>query len=72
MTRYRHWVIVARDRPDLLEPLTCAFLKRPEYTVIVDRRDAGRRHSDRSYPTDRRFKDPELEPYAIVRRQDDD
>jgi hypothetical protein len=62
----RHWVIVRRDRPELFYPLSCAFLKRRGYVVVVDRREGSRRAQERPMGPERRRLRAEMDPFAIV------
>jgi len=62
----RHWVIVRRDRPELYQALSCAFLKRREYVVVLDRRTANRRAGERETNPERRRQAADVEPFAIM------
>lgn len=62
----RHWVIVRRDRPELFNALSCAFMRRRGYVVILDRRVAARRSVDRNDRQERRLHLADVEPFAIV------
>ena len=64
----QHWVIVRRDRPELFHALCCAFLKRREYIVVMDRRQAQRRGPERPDGGERRQLRADVEPFAIVPR----
>jgi hypothetical protein len=63
-----HWVIVRRDRPQLFYAMCCAFMKRPGYTVVLDRREMTRRRMSRFGHQDRRSTHAEVQPFAIMRR----
>ena len=62
----RHWVIVRRDRPELFHALSCAFMRRREYVVVLDRRVASRRGADRIHNRERRVQLADVEPFAIM------
>jgi len=62
----RHWVIVRRDRPELFHALSCAFMRRREYVVVLDRRVTSRRGVDRNHSQERRMQLADVEPFAIV------
>ena len=62
----RHWVIVRRDRLELFHALSCAFMRRREYVVVLDRRIASRRGIDRVNNRERRVQLADVEPFAIV------
>jgi hypothetical protein len=61
----RHWVIVRRDRPELFHALSLAFMRRRGYVVVLDRRVASRRNSERDR-NERRMHLADVEPFAIV------
>lgn len=62
----RHWVIVRRDRPELFHALSCAFMRRRGYVVVLDRRVTSRRGTDRNESPERRTYLADVEPFAIV------
>ena len=62
----RHWVIVRRDRPELFHALSLAFMRRRGYVVVLDRRVASRRGSERRDRQERRVRLADVEPFAIV------
>lgn len=62
----RHWVIVRRDRPELFHALSCAFMRRRGYVVVLDRRVVCRRGVDRTVNQERRLVRADVEPFAIV------
>ena len=62
----RHWVIVRRDRPELFHALSCAFMRRRGYVVVLDRRVTSRRGQERNTNPERRNYLADVEPFAIV------
>jgi hypothetical protein len=62
----RHWVIVRRDRPELFHALSLAFMRRRGYVVVLDRRVAPRRGSERNDRQERRCHLADVEPFAIM------
>ncbi len=62
----RHWVIVRRDRPELFHALSCAFMRRRGYVVVLDRRVTPRQGADRNASPERRTYLADVEPFAIV------
>ena len=62
----RHWVIVRRDRPELFQALSVAFMRRRGYVVVLDRRVTSRRGQERNTNPERRNYLADVEPFAIV------
>ena len=62
----QHWVIVRRDRPELFDALSYAFMRRRGYIVVLDRRIASRGDIDRIHNRERRAQLADVEPFAIV------
>jgi hypothetical protein len=62
----RHWVIVRRDRVELFNALSGAFMKRRGYVVVLDRRTENRRRTERKDMPERRRRSADVEPFAIM------
>ena len=63
------WVIVPRGETERYLTLSSAYLRRRDYTVILDRRSGADRRRSYRVGTERRLKrQPLLEPFEIVPR----
>lgn len=61
------WVIVPRGETERYLTLSSAYLRRRDYTVILDRRSGSDRRRSHRAGTERRLKrQPLLEPFEIV------
>ena len=69
----RFWVIVPRGETERYLTLSSAYLRRRDYTVILDRRSGSDRRTAYRHSTERRLKrQPLLEPFEIVPRSSSD
>ena len=67
------WVIVPRGETERFLTLSSAYLRRRDYTVIIDRRSGRDRRQAYRNGAERRLKrQPLLEPFEIVPRSSSD
>src|SRR4051812_15368743 len=61
-----YWVLVRRNRPKLFEGLSATLGQRPGYVVVMDRRERGTDRRTALRHQERRSRDAEIDPFAIV------